>query len=121
MLNMLIAWLINAGALLALPYILQGVQISGFTTALIAAAVLGFLNVLIKPIFFVLTLPISVITLGLFTFVLNGFMFWIAARFIDGFNVTSFWWAVAGAVVYSLITWAVNSLLLNKTVKKTET
>lgn len=112
MVKMLIGWLINTGALLALPFILSGISIKGGMTAALVAVVLGFLNIIIKPILIILTLPINILTLGLFTFVINGFLFWLVAKFIDGFSVASFWWAVLGAVVYSLITWAVSSLLL---------
>jgi putative membrane protein len=118
MLNMLIGWIINIGALLALPYILSGVSIKAWTTAALVAVVLGFLNIIIKPILIILTLPINIISIGLFTFVINGFLFWLTARMIDGFNVASFWWAVAGAIVYSLITWAVSSLLVRDKAKQ---
>jgi putative membrane protein len=111
MFRILIGWAINAACLLALPYLLPAVQISNVTTALIAALVLGLLNVLIRPILVVLTLPISVITLGLFILVINGLMFWLAARFLDGFAVSSFGWAIVAALVYSLISWAVSALL----------
>lgn len=110
--RMLAGWIINAAALLLLPYLLKGVQISGFGAALVAALVLGLLNVLIKPILFILTLPINILTLGLFTFVLNGLMFWLAAQFLKGLSVDGFWWAVIGAIVYSLISWAISSLLI---------
>jgi putative membrane protein len=109
---MLIGWIINAAVLLALPYLLKGVQISGFGTALVAAAVIGLLNVLIKPVLFILTLPINLLTLGLFTFVLNGLMFWLAAQFLKGLSVDGFWWAVAAAFVYSIISWAISSLVI---------
>jgi putative membrane protein len=110
--RLLIGWAVNALCLLAIPYILPGVQINGFTAALIAALVIGLLNVIIKPVLFVLTLPISILTLGLFTFVLNGLMFWLAAQFLDGFAVTNFGWAIAGALAYTLISWAVSALLM---------
>lgn len=110
--RLLIGWAINAVALLALPYLLPGVQLRGFGSALIVALVLGLLNTLIRPILLVLTLPINVLTLGLFTFVINGLMFWAAARLVDGFHVAGFWWAVLGALVYSLISWAISALLL---------
>jgi putative membrane protein len=110
--RLLIGWAVNALCLLAIPYILPGVQISGITAALIAALVIGLLNIIIKPVLFVLTLPISIVTLGLFTFVLNGLMFWLAAKFLDGFAVTNFGWAIAGALAYTLISWAVSALLM---------
>jgi putative membrane protein len=114
--RLFIGWAINALCLLAIPYILPGVQISGFMAALIAALVIGLLNIIIKPILFILTLPVTILTLGLFTLVLNGLMFWLAARFLDGFSVTNFGWAMAGALAYTLISWAVSTLLMpNKT------
>jgi putative membrane protein len=110
--RLLIGWAVNALCLLAIPYILPGVQMSGFTAAFIAALVIGLLNIIIKPVLFVLTLPISIVTLGLFTFVLNGLMFWLAAKFLDGFAVTNFGWAMAGALAYTLMSWAVSALLM---------
>ena len=112
--NLLIGWLINAGALFSLPYILSGVTIANFTTAIIVALVLGLLNTIIRPILVILTLPINIISLGLFTLVINGFLFWLVTKMIDGFSVSGFWWAVIAAVVYSLISWAVSSLLTPK-------
>jgi putative membrane protein len=111
MFRILMSWAINAGCLLAIPYLLPQVQISSFTTALIAALVLGLLNTLIRPILVVLTLPISVITLGLFILVINGLMFWLAAKFLDGFAVAGFGWAIVAALIYSVISWAVSSVL----------
>ena len=112
--RLLIGWAVNALVLLALPYLLPGVQLRGFGSALIAALVLGLLNTLIRPILLVLTLPINVLTLGLFTLVVNGLMFWLAARLVDSFQVAGFWWAVLGALVYSLISWAISALLLGQ-------
>ncbi len=116
--NLLIAWLINAAVLLGLPYLMPQVSMKNFTTALIVAVVLGLLNTIVRPILLILTLPVNVITLGLFTFVINGLMFWLAARFIDGFSVASFGWAILAALAYSIITWAVNSLLLKTRTNK---
>jgi len=65
----------------------------------------------IRPVLLVLTLPVNLLTLGLFTFVINGFLFWLAARFLEGFEVRSFGWAILAAIVYSLISWAVGALL----------
>ncbi len=111
--NLMIGWLINAGALFSLPYILTGVKMDDFTTAIVVALVLGFLNTIIRPILVILTLPINIVTLGLFTFVINGFLFWVVAKWIEGFSVASFGWAIAGALLYSVISWAVSSLLLS--------
>ena len=97
-----------------LPYVLPAVQVSGFGTALLVALVLGLLNAIVRPILVVLTLPITVLTLGLFLFVINGLMFWLVARMFDGFTVTSFWWAVLAALIYSVISSFVSSVLLRK-------
>ncbi len=111
MISILIGWAVNALCLLGLPYLLPAVQISSFGTALVAALVLGLLNTLVRPLLVVLTLPISVLTLGLFILVINGLMFWLAAKFLDGFAVSSFLWAMIAALVYSLISWAISSVL----------
>lgn len=110
--TILLAWAINALCLLALPYLLSSVQVAGFGTALVVALILGLLNVLIRPVLIILTLPINILTLGLFTFVINGLLFWLVSRIVDGFSITSFGWAVVAAFVYSLISWAVSSLVM---------
>jgi putative membrane protein len=112
--RILLAWAINALSLLALPYLISAVAIDGFGTALVVALVLGLLNAVIRPVLIVLTLPINILTLGLFTFVINGLMFWLVARFIEGFAITSFGWAILAAIVYSLISWAVSSLVFGR-------
>ena len=110
--RLLVGWMINAGVLFALAHLLPGVQLRGIGAALVVALVLGLLNTLIRPILLVLTLPINVLTLGLFTFVINGFMVWLAARLVDGFAVAGFGWAMLAALAYSLASWAVSTLLL---------
>ena len=112
--RLLLGWAINAGVLLLLPYVLPAVQVSGFGTALLVALVLGLLNAIVRPILVLLTLPITVLTLGLFLFVINGLMFWLVARMLDGFTVTSFWWAVLAALLYSVISSFVSSTLLRR-------
>ena len=109
--RILIVWLINTVALLALPYLMKSIQISGFWTALIAALVLGLVNALIRPLLVLLTLPVTLVTLGLFIFVFNGLMFWLVSKMVDGFYVSSFWAAVGGALLYSIISWALSTLL----------
>ena len=81
MTNLLIKWLINAAALLVVAYAIPGIVVSGFFTALLLALALGFLNIFIRPILFILTLPITLLTFGLFSLIINGFLFWFAARF----------------------------------------
>lgn len=112
MMKLLLVWLINAAVLFALPYIFTSIRIDTFTTALIVALVLSVINTIIRPILFILTFPITVLTLGLFIFVLNGLMLWLAASFVSGFTVAGFWPAVFGAIVYSVISWAATSFIL---------
>lgn len=112
--RILIAWLINAVALFLLPYVFPWVKIDEPTTAIIAALVLGLINTLIRPILVILTLPVTIITLGLFIFIINGLTFWAVAHWVTGFHVTGFWAAVFGAIVYSIISWALSALLLSK-------
>ena len=112
--RLLVSWLINALALLAVPYLMHSVSVDSFGAALIAALILGFVNTLIRPILLVLTLPATVVTLGLFIFVINGLMFWMVAQLVGGFHVASFWSAVGGAILYSIVSWALSTLLLKK-------
>ncbi len=109
--RLLLSWLINALALIALPYVVPSVQVDGFGTALVAALLLGFVNTLIRPLLVLLTLPVTVLTLGLFIFVINGLLFWLVASFVEGFHVAGFWSAVFGAIVYALISWAASVLV----------
>lgn len=113
MIRLLLGWGINAAAIFLLPYILSAVQLKSFGTALLVALVIGFLNTLIRPVLFLLTLPITVLTLGLFTLVLNGLMFWVTSRLVDGFHIDGFWWAVLAALVYSLVSAVISSVLLD--------
>ncbi len=112
--NLLLCWLINALALLALPYLVPSVQVDSFTTALVAALLLGLVNTLIRPLIVLLTLPVTVLTLGLFVFVINGLLFWFVVSFVKGFSVGGFWSAFFGAIVYALISWAASSLVFGR-------
>jgi len=114
MLRLLLVWLINALCLLAVAHLVPGVQVVNFKAALLAAAVLGLINTFIKPVLKLLTLPITVLTLGLFSFVLNALMFGLAAYFLAGFNVSGFWAALIGALLFGLMSWAANALLIEK-------
>lgn len=102
---------INAAALMALPYIIPGIMVDSPYIALIAAVILGLLNVLIRPLVILLTLPLTVLTFGLFALVVNGVFFWFVASFVDGFSVAGFWPAFWGALVMSLVSWATNQLM----------
>lgn len=101
--NLILVWILNAVALLVVAYILPGITVASFGSALIAALVLGLLNMLVKPVLILLTLPITIVTLGLFLVVLNALLFWLAGSILRGFQVGGFWWAVGGAILYSII------------------
>ena len=100
--KIIVRWLLLAAALLLVAHLYPGVQVSNFTSAMIAALVLGLLNALLRPILVLLTLPVTVLTLGLFLFVINALMFYFAASLLDGFHVTGFVAALIGSLLYSL-------------------
>jgi putative membrane protein len=110
--RLLLVWLINAVTLFALPYVLPFVHVDRFTSALIAALVLGLVNTLVRPVLVLLTLPVTILTLGLFIFVINGLLFWLVGSWLEGFRVDGFWAGVLGAIVYSIISWLLSALLL---------
>ncbi|MGE8547393.1 phage holin family protein [Alcaligenes sp. WGS1538] len=110
--TLLLVWILNAVALLVVAYILPGITVASFGSALIAALVLGLLNTLVKPVLVLLTLPITIVTLGLFLLVLNALVFWFAGSILKGFQVNGFWWAVIGAIVYSLVSGLLSGLLV---------
>ena len=109
LLRLLFIWALNSLALFAVANLVPGIHVSGFMAAVIAAFVLGLVNTLIRPIFLILTLPVTLITLGLFIFVINGLLFWFAGSILKGFVVDSFWYGVLGAVLYSIFSWALSS------------
>ena len=100
--KLIIRWLLLAAALLLVAYLYPGVSVTSFGTALIAALVLGLLNTIVRPLLVLLTLPVTVLTLGLFLFVINALMFWAAASLLAGFNVAGFSAALIGSLIYSL-------------------
>ena len=109
--KLLVKWLLSAAALLAVAYLYSGVVVNSFGAALIAAFVIGLFNMILRPVLTVLTLPITVITLGLFLFVINALMFWSAAGVLDGFYVRGFGAALLGSLLYSLIGVVIDSAL----------
>lgn len=115
--KLLIIWALNALALVAVANFVPGIHIDGYLAALIAAFALGFVNMLIRPVLLVLTLPITLVTLGLFIFAINGFLFWFVGSVLKGFVVDSFWHGVMGAVLYSIFSWALSSAA-NQLLKK---
>ena len=114
----IVKWLLSAAALLAVAYLYNGVQVTSLSSALIAAFVIGLFNMLLRPVLVVLTLPVTVVTLGLFLFVINALMFWAAAGVLAGFNVSGFVAALLGSLIYSVfgivIDSAVESLFSKK-------
>jgi len=102
MMKLLVRWLLLAAALLLVAYLYPGVSVTSFASAMIAALVLGLLNTIVRPLLVLLTLPVTLITLGLFLFVINALMFWAAASVLDGFNVSGFVAALVGSLIYSL-------------------
>jgi putative membrane protein len=104
-------WLLSAAALLAVAYLYSGVEIKSFSAALIAAFVIGLLNTILRPLLVVLTLPVTVVTLGLFLFVINALMFWSAAGILDGFFVRGFGAALIGSLIYSVLGIVIDSAL----------
>ena len=102
MLKIFFRWALFAVALLFVAYVYPGVTVAGFGAAMIAALVLGLINAIVRPLLVLLTLPVTLLTLGLFLFVINAMMFWAAAGVLDGFNVTGFAAALIGSLIYSL-------------------
>jgi putative membrane protein len=103
LLEILLRWSIGAAALYATAQVVKGVMVKRTLSTFVAVAVIALLNTLVRPILFILTLPFTVLTLGLFLFILNGCMFLLAAKIVDGFEVQGFWDAVFGAFVYSVL------------------
>ena len=112
--RLLLTWLINAAALFALPFLLSSVTVTHIGAALVAALVLGLVNTLIRPVLVLLTLPVTLISMGLFILVINALLFWAVANLVEGFQVAGFWSAFIAAILYSIISWALSTLLLKK-------
>lgn len=109
--GILMRWLILTAAIIVASYLLDGIQVRSFLSAFFAAAILGILNAFFRPILIILTLPINILTLGLFTFIINALLLKMASGVISGFDVRGFWAAVFGSVIISLISWALNSFI----------
>ncbi|MDO5653342.1 MAG: phage holin family protein [Brachymonas sp.] len=120
MLKLLLKWVLLAVALMGMAYVMPGITVQSFGAAMLAAAVIGLFNALLRPILLILTLPITVLTLGLFLLVINALMFWLAGRVLSGFSVASFWWALGGAVVYSLLGMLIESAVEQKSPVRVE-
>lgn len=109
--RLLFKWLLSAASLLFVAYVYSGVQVESFTSALIAAFVIGLFNVVLRPVLVVLTLPVTIVTVGLFLFFINALMFWAAASVLDGFQVTGFGAALLGSLIYSVLGILIESAL----------
>lgn len=109
--KILFRWVVNAAALLGIAYVIPGFELEGLWLAILAALVLGLVNALIRPLLVVLTLPISVITLGLFILVINALMLWLASSLVPGFTIDTFFTAMLAAIFLWIVSWATNWLL----------
>ena len=109
--GLLLRWLILTVAILVAAYVIEGIQVSGFLSAFFAAAVLGILNAFFRPILIILTLPINILSMGLFTFVINALLLMMASGVIPGFQVRGFWSAILGSLIISLVNWFLSSFL----------
>ncbi len=107
--KLLLIWVLNALALIAVANFVPGIHVGGFFAALIAAFLLGLVNALIRPLLLLLTLPVTMVTLGLFIFVINGLLFWFVGSVLRDFIVDSFWHGILGALLYSLFSWALSA------------
>ncbi len=108
MIKILLKWLALTGAVLATSYLVSGISVSSFLTALFVALIIGLINTFIKPVVSLLTLPVNILTLGLFGIILNALFFWFASLVIAGFTITGFVPALIGSVVVSLIMWIID-------------
>jgi putative membrane protein len=109
--TVLLTWVINALALLIITYLVPSIHIRSFGTALIVALVLGLINALLRPVLLILTLPVTILTLGLFILVVNALCFWLAASLLKGFEVSGFWSAFFGSILYSIVSWLLSALI----------
>ena len=109
--GLLVRWLILTVAIMVASYLIQGIEVKGFFSALFAAAILGVLNVFFRPILLILTLPINILTLGFFTFIINAVLLKMASGVISGFVVHGFWSAVFGGFIISVVSWLLNSFI----------
>lgn len=108
--SLLLRWILSALSLMLVTYLVPGIAVASFYSALWAALVLGLINALVRPVLILLTLPVNILTLGLFTLVINALLFWLASSVVKGFNVSGFWPAFWGALAVSVISWILNGI-----------
>jgi len=106
----LLRWLLSTLAILITAYLLPGIQIIGFFAALVAALVLGIINTFIRPVFLFLTFPITIVTLGLFTLVVNALLVLLVSTIVSGFHVENFWWAVLFSIILTIVSYVLNKI-----------
>lgn len=109
--NFLIKWFVNIISLFAVAHIIAGVSVDSWKVTILAALIIGLLNAFLRPFIIVLTLPLNIFSLGIFTFFINGFIFYLTAKFVKGFNVANFWSAFWAAMLFSAISFLLNLLL----------
>ncbi|MGO9314926.1 MAG: phage holin family protein [Syntrophobacteraceae bacterium] len=109
--GLLVRWLLLTISIIVTSYLVDGIHVTSFFAAFFAAAVLGILNALFRPILIIITLPINILTLGLFTFVINALLLKMASGVVPGFYVEGFWSAVFGSLIISLVSWVLNSFV----------
>lgn len=114
MIQLFVSWILHALALVAVAHLVPGIHVAHFSDALWAALVIGLANTLIRPLLIVLTLPITLLTLGLFIFIINGVLFYIAGDWISGFAVANLTAGIIGALAYSVVSWLLISLFSSK-------
>lgn len=109
--GVVVRWLITTIAIMVIPYVLSGVTVDSFWSALLAAGILGILNALVRPLLLLLTLPLTIVTLGFFILVINALLFQLAAAMVPGLHVASFWSALFASIIVSIVSWIMNSMV----------
>jgi putative membrane protein len=112
--RLLLVWLINAAALLAVAWLIPSIHVDSVAASLLAALLLGLVNAILRPLLILLTLPVTIVTLGLFVLVINGVLFMLVAGFVPGFHVAGLGTAILGAVLYSVVSWLLSALLIER-------
>ncbi len=112
--RLLLRFILNALAVMVTAYVVPGIAVASFWSALVAALVIGIVNALVRPVLLILTLPINILTLGVFTLIINALMFWLASSIVKGFDVVNFTAAFFGALAFWIVSWFTNLLLANE-------
>ena len=113
--SLIIKWIVNSTALLVVAHVVSGVTLDNWLTVFVAALVLGLLNAFLRPVLIFLTLPVTVLTLGLFTLFINAFLFYKAAHLVKGFHVSGYWQAFVAAFIFSVVSFLLNMVIGSST------